>query len=82
MTNQKLKLWTCVGVATLLTGSGALADEQKDRHNADRITSGAHGGEGGEGGAALSYFAAGGEGGEGGEAGGSVSAARVSEQAD
>ena len=25
MTNQKLKLWTCVGVATLLTGSGALA---------------------------------------------------------
>ena len=74
MTNQKLKLWTCVGVATLLTGSGALADEQKDRHNADRITSGAHGAEGGEGGAALSYFAAGGEGGEGGEAGGSVSA--------
>ncbi|WP_341581038.1 hypothetical protein [Marinobacter metalliresistant] len=82
MTNQKLKLWTGIGVATLLASSGAMADEHKDRQHDDGMTSGSHGGEGGEGGenhgeagAAFSYFAAGGEGGEGGEAGGAVSAA-------
>ncbi|AXS83880.1 hypothetical protein [Marinobacter sp. Arc7-DN-1] len=86
MTNQKLKLWAGIGVATLLASSGAMADEQKDRQHGDRMTSGAHGGEGGEGyggeggerhggeaGAAFSYFADGGEGGEGGEGGGSIS---------
>jgi hypothetical protein len=67
MTNQKLKLWTGIGVATLLASSGALADEQKNGHHDDMMTSGSHGGEGGEGG--ESHGAEGGEhhGGEGGE---------------
>ena len=48
MINQKLKLWTGIGVATLLASSVAIADQHGDQHHDEIMTSGSHGGEGGE----------------------------------
>ena len=67
MKNEKLKLWTGIGMATLIASSGVVASEHKEKHHDDMMTSGsAEGGEGGE-----HHGGEGGEhhGGEGGEAG-------------